>query len=302
MIVRGDLVPDLGGILIGYGPNDWERLDTPLSQQMDREVALMGTGLPYTLANYTLLKLKWGIRLHSVDHSYLGQAAPREVIATGLGALYKECSIGSVEAAFPGETVLPGFTRALKLYVIVKNQNGRPLKGRRLVWSSSDPAVSSVDAEGNLTTHSPGTAVITGKSGEHTATFTYTVQPVPDYGISGTWQGTWTRRDFGGPPEGGSLTMTLAQSGSSVSGSVTHSYRDTTYTQEIYNGTVSADWQGRVQVAFHIGIPEESGCCWWWQVSLGFDGPGRLSGGSSGWKDGRPTGGSRGWDLSRASP
>lgn len=175
VIVRGDLIPDLGEIVLGHPRNQWDRLDTPLSRRMDVELARLALGFPQTLGFYTVLDLGWGFALHSVDHSYLGQAAPKDTIAAGLGMLYKECSIGSVKEAFPGDTVAVGFTDQLAKHVIILNQNGRPLNGRRLVWASSAPDVASVDTSGTLTIHSRGTAVITGKSGERTATFTYVV-------------------------------------------------------------------------------------------------------------------------------
>jgi hypothetical protein len=125
---------------------------------------------------------------------------------------------------------------------------------------------------------------------------------VPDYGISGTWQGTWRRTDLGGPPEGGSLTLNLAQSGNTVTGTVTHTFRGTTYTSNVIDGTVEPDFNGRAQVRFFTGVPEEPTCCWVWRVSLAVGSNGRLTGGASGFRDNIPTGGHRTWDLGRPSP
>ena len=178
VIVRGDPIPYLGEILPGIGPNAWDPLDTQLSRDRDLSLALAARSLPYNLAEYIRLTYRWGILLHSVDRSYLGEPEPRQVIADSLGLLYKECSIGSVEAGFPGEIASIGFTRDLSEDVIIRNQNGRPLHGRRLVWSSSAPDVASVDSNGTVTTHATGTAVITGRSGERAASFTYRVPGV----------------------------------------------------------------------------------------------------------------------------
>ncbi len=54
---------------------------------------------------------------------------------------------------------------------------------KTVTWTSSDPAVASVDADGTVTAVGVGTATITAKAGDVTATCTVTVEPKPTSGV-----------------------------------------------------------------------------------------------------------------------
>ncbi len=62
---------------------------------------------------------------------------------------------------------------------VLRDERGAVLTGRAVVWSSSTPAVASVDASGAITTLAVGTSVITATSEGKSATATLTVIPVP---------------------------------------------------------------------------------------------------------------------------
>ena len=62
---------------------------------------------------------------------------------------------------------------------VLRDERGATLTGRSVAWSSSTPAVATVDNSGAITTLAVGTTVITASSEGKSATATLTVMPVP---------------------------------------------------------------------------------------------------------------------------
>jgi hypothetical protein len=59
----------------------------------------------------------------------------------------------------------------------VQDANGKPIRGARVTWSSSEPAVAEVDAAGKVRAHSPGSTLIIARSGSESAMGSLTVLP-----------------------------------------------------------------------------------------------------------------------------
>ena len=68
-------------------------------------------------------------------------------------------TVATVTIVPPADTVVAGQDYAIG--VVVKDQPGNALSGRRVTWSSSAPSVASIDNTGRLTTHTPGATTIT---------------------------------------------------------------------------------------------------------------------------------------------
>jgi acetyl esterase/lipase len=74
-------------------------------------------------------------------------------------------AVATVEVS-PGQSgLLQGQTVTLTATVL--DEQGRPMDGATVAWSSSDDGVASVDAGGIVTAHAPGTATITAASDGH---------------------------------------------------------------------------------------------------------------------------------------
>lgn len=74
-------------------------------------------------------------------------------------------AVAHIEAA-PASVTLTKTDRILRLDAVAKDRNGNPVPDARLVWTSSDPFVVSVNALGDLEARSNGTARINVSSGE----------------------------------------------------------------------------------------------------------------------------------------
>jgi uncharacterized protein YjdB len=81
----------------------------------------------------------------------------------------------SVEPA--AATLVAGGTA--DLVATVRDQNGQPMPGEPVTWSSSNPVVATVSAVGRVTAMSSGQAIVTATANGHSATSTITVDPVP---------------------------------------------------------------------------------------------------------------------------
>jgi acetyl esterase/lipase len=82
-------------------------------------------------------------------------------------------AVASVEVSPNHSGLLQGQTVALT--AVVLDEQGGPMDGATVAWSSSDADVASVDAGGSVTAHTPGTATITATSDGHSGTAGVTV-------------------------------------------------------------------------------------------------------------------------------
>jgi uncharacterized protein YjdB len=75
----------------------------------------------------------------------------------------------------PHDPIQAGDTTTLSL--AVQDAAGKPIRGARITWSSSEPAVAEVDAGGRVRAHSPGSTLIIARSGSESAMNSLTVLP-----------------------------------------------------------------------------------------------------------------------------
>jgi uncharacterized protein YjdB len=85
--------------------------------------------------------------------------------------------VGSVTVDPPTQTIIDGNVAAFT--ATVKDGQGSPLTGRVVDWSSSDPAVATIDNAGSATSTGPGATTITATSEGKSGTATLQVDPVP---------------------------------------------------------------------------------------------------------------------------
>jgi len=171
--VRGDAILALHG-------NDFERLDTPMSDELDRMVAAeraLGNE-PGALSARLLV----GMQLHDVIGSYLRQPAALLAVQRGIVHGYGSCALGAVEVN-PGAVVLhPGEERTLG--AALRDVNGDALDGvRALHWAgeSASDWQRSVQVSPTGTVHASyvgGTSVAAGAR-TRTGRAGVTVEPLP---------------------------------------------------------------------------------------------------------------------------
>ena len=81
----------------------------------------------------------------------------------------------------PKPATLRSIGESASLTAVVQDQNGNPIPGAGVVWTSSDPAVAGVDAQGLVTAAGNGTAQITATSGNASASVPVTVMQASDH-------------------------------------------------------------------------------------------------------------------------
>jgi len=125
----------------------------------------------------------------SSDEDVVTVDADGTVEAIGVGTATISAGIGSIEGTTtvtvsqqadaieltPAEVTLVTAGATAQLTAVVTDAGGTEIEGAVVTWTSSDPDVATVDAEGEVTAVANGTAVITAQSGEATATSTVTV-------------------------------------------------------------------------------------------------------------------------------
>ncbi|TVP49551.1 MAG: hypothetical protein EA350_01845 [Gemmatimonadales bacterium] len=125
----------------------------------------------------------------SSDEDVVTVDADGTVEAIGVGTATISAGIGSIEGSTsvtvsqtadaieltPAELTLVTAGATAQLTAVVMDAGGTEIEGAVATWTSSDPAVATVDSEGEVTAIANGTAVITAQSGEATATSTVTV-------------------------------------------------------------------------------------------------------------------------------
>jgi hypothetical protein len=75
----------------------------------------------------------------------------------------------------PHDPIRVGDTTSLSL--TVQDATGKPIRGARITWSSSEPAVAEVDAAGKVRAQGPGNTLIIARSGSESAMGSLTVLP-----------------------------------------------------------------------------------------------------------------------------
>ena len=75
----------------------------------------------------------------------------------------------------PATTQLAALGATVQLSAEVRDQNGQVMAGAAVTWSSSDPSVATVDAQGLVTAAGNGTATITATAGSASGTATVMV-------------------------------------------------------------------------------------------------------------------------------
>ena len=85
--------------------------------------------------------------------------------------------ISTVSVTAPATQVQAGQT--LQLTATVRDQNGNPMSGQAVTWSSSDQAVATVSGTGLVTAVAAGTARVTASSGGASGFLDITVTPAP---------------------------------------------------------------------------------------------------------------------------
>lgn len=96
---------------------------------------------------------------------------PRLGAAAGIAvltALLAACSSGSEPAGgvavTTADATLDAFDQTTQMTAVALDRNGRPIAGTTFTWSSGNPAIATVDANGLVTAHGNGTATITATS------------------------------------------------------------------------------------------------------------------------------------------
>jgi len=114
--------------------------------------------------------------------SFQKLAAPNSVF-NGIGSVGLSWFLGgripvAAVAVTPAITTLDAIGATRQLGAVPSDRRGRPLAGRPVTWSSSDPAVVAVSRGGVVTAQGAGTATITAASERATGSATITVAPV----------------------------------------------------------------------------------------------------------------------------
>jgi uncharacterized protein YjdB len=82
----------------------------------------------------------------------------------------------------PHDPIRVGDTTTLKVAAL--NAAGKPLRRARITWSSSEPSVADVDAQGRVRAYSPGSTLIIARSGSESALGPLTVLPASVASVS----------------------------------------------------------------------------------------------------------------------
>ena len=144
------------GVFKGNDPEDGVKFTRPVWSSSDDNVATVDeNGLVTALANGETEISVEGVRVCSVTvrTSVMGVELDRDTLKLMVGGTEQLTATVSPESA----------------------------TDKSLTWSSSDPDVASVNADGLVTAHKPGTAVITVATGDGGFTASCTVNVVPEY-------------------------------------------------------------------------------------------------------------------------
>lgn len=180
MVLRLDPVAD-------HTLNDFPRMDNDWSR---RWAAIMLSPPPVGSA-----ESYWEDRYETLADSihqartYLLPAESRTRVKDELEALYHGCAANAIFVDTGGRNHLVG--EIFQATAEVKGRNFEPLNGRRIKWSSSNPAVASIDSAGTIRALDLGAAIITARSGivrHQVALNIHEPSPYPpNIHVFGTW-------------------------------------------------------------------------------------------------------------------
>ena len=119
------------------------------------------------------------LKLSLADGSYTWDFVPiagQTFTDTGSGTCHTRVLVASVAVSPDAATLIPG--HSVQLAATPLDAEGNPLAGRVVTWSSSNPAIASVDATGLVTAHAAGPVTISATSEGKTGTAAITVSSV----------------------------------------------------------------------------------------------------------------------------
>lgn len=162
VVVRGDVVPMID--------NEWQAIDTELSQQLLDEPSLETAFKPT------------GIILHEVLGSYFMQPQSRAAIRVGLESVYHACAVSSLSVRPTSLTLSVGGSADVS--AVALNLFGDTLGGRSVTWTSSAPAIVSASQNGPMLAivrgvAAGGSSVTAGRAMRRAETAVLVVKPAP---------------------------------------------------------------------------------------------------------------------------
>jgi hypothetical protein len=199
MVLHRDYVAD-------WGFNEFPRLDNEVSRstraEMDSLALLADTEGWQAYYNQRIQSL--GLLIHKAT-SYLVPSESRAVIKTDLDSLYHRCAAKTVLLTAPGKDHPVG--DVFEMTASIKNSDFEDLHGRRIAWSSSNPAIASIDTSGSVRALNIGAVTITGRSGTAKGNVALNIHEPSPYPPGVTVFGAWRRTRPDG--NGGSCQETL---------------------------------------------------------------------------------------------
>src|SRR5690606_17426169 len=201
-------------------------------------------------------KIAYGIRLHSLDDTYLADPLATFTLLNSFELLRRECEPGAI---VPSWTTSTAFYRGDELsswtYFQVNNFNGRRIYGRTLGIESSDSGVFTILPNRVARAVGHGSASILASYGEVTGALPVSVGPVPQFLSPGGRSGYWFIQN---PYIQDSLWLTGMTQVDSVTplgefvvagGSVSYRYGGVTYSTPMLAATISP---GGAQPTLHF--------------------------------------------------
>jgi hypothetical protein len=122
-----------GDAILTLGHNNFPRVRTPLSDSAAHETT--GPLRARIAALASGASIRWGLRLHSIVESYLGQEPMRSRIEDAIVASYRGCAVGTVEAVPHTMTLHAGESGTFRVSLL--DLEGMTLDGQRgIMWSA----------------------------------------------------------------------------------------------------------------------------------------------------------------------
>ena len=124
-----------GDAIISLGRNRFPRVQTPLSDSAEQATA--GGAFTKVAALMTGRAIRWGVRLHSVIESYLGQEPIRSRIQDAIVSSYRGCAVGTVVPVPRTMALHPG--DGASFHIDLLDLNGSALDGQRgVAWIAEE--------------------------------------------------------------------------------------------------------------------------------------------------------------------
>jgi hypothetical protein len=138
-----------------------------------------GNPVPYTLStlNPTIVGIENGNTLRSLTNGVARVVVTAGSKADTLVVTVQQKAASIAFRAYP-TTVAAGGTMPFDWFTVVRDSNNQQVPNLTGIWSSTNPAVASVNATGTVTLHAPGTfKIVVSKDGVTRETETITVTP-----------------------------------------------------------------------------------------------------------------------------